>query len=163
MNQHVIVIMKSQLRAARVGSAAANARAGAIAGDQKPLMSELSQVHATHVKAYRLVNSFAATVSAGEESRLKANSAVAEVIPDVTIHGAAPDTAASLGTVAKTTTASALRTDGQHLADAQRDPRRLRHERPGPARPGGALADATSTRTTRTSRPRARWASPARA
>jgi hypothetical protein len=111
VNRHVIVIMKSQLPAARVGSAAANTRAGVIASDQKPLMSELSQVRATHVKAYRVVNSFAATVSAGEESRLKANSAVAEVIPDVTIHGAAPDTAASLGTVAKTTTASALRTD----------------------------------------------------
>ncbi len=111
VNRHVIVIMKSQLPAARVGSAAANTRAGRIASDQKPLMSELSQVRATHVKAYRLINSFAATVSAGEESRLKANSAVAEVIPDVTIHGAAPDTAASLGTVAKTTTASALRTD----------------------------------------------------
>ena len=111
VNRHVIVIMKSQLPAARVGSAAATVRAGVIANDQKPLMSELSQVHATHVKAYRLINSFAATVSVGEESRLNANSAVAEVIPDVTIHGAAPDTAASLGTVANTTTAAALRTD----------------------------------------------------
>ena len=90
VNRHVIVIMKSQLPAARVGSSAANTRAGMIRSYQKPLMSELSQVHATHVKAYRLVNSFAATVSAGEESRLKANPAVAEVIPDVTIQGAAP-------------------------------------------------------------------------
>jgi Subtilase family len=90
VNQHVIVIMKSQLPAARVGSAAANTRAGMIASYQKPLMNELSEVHATHVKAYRLVNSFAATVSAGEEARLKANSSVAEVIPDVTIQGAAP-------------------------------------------------------------------------
>ncbi len=93
VNQHVIVIMKSQLPAARVGSAAANTRAGLIASYQKPLMTELSQVHATHVKPYRLVNSFAATVSAGEEARLKANSSVAEVIPDVTIQGPAPASA----------------------------------------------------------------------
>ena len=107
VNQHVIVIMRSQLPAARVGSAAAVTRAGLIADDQKPLMGELSEVHATHVKAYRLVNSFAATVSAGEEARLKANSSVAEVIPDVTIQGAQPETAAATPTIktaAKTVT-----------------------------------------------------------
>jgi hypothetical protein len=109
-NRHVIVIMKSQLAAAHVGSAAAATRAGWIAKDQAPVMSELSQVHATHVKAYRLINSFAATVSSGEAARLKANPAVAEVIPDVTIHGAAPDTAASLGTMVKARTAAAVRT-----------------------------------------------------
>jgi len=107
VNQHVIVIMKGQLAAAAVGSKAATVRAGMIATAQKPLMGQLSQVHATHVKAYRLVNSFAATVSKGEESRLKANSAVAEVIPDVTIHGASPATAApaqTITTAAKTVT-----------------------------------------------------------
>lgn len=90
VNQHVIVIMKSQLAAAKVGSRAAATRAAAIATKQAPVMSELRQVHATHIKPYRLVNSLAATVSKGEEARLKANPAVAEVIPDVTIHGGQP-------------------------------------------------------------------------
>jgi Subtilase family len=102
VNQHVIVIMKSQPAAAPVGSHAATVRSGMIASAQKPLISELSEVHATHVKAYRLVNSFAATVSAGEEARLKANSSVAEVIPDVTIQGAAPEQASSAQTAAPT-------------------------------------------------------------
>ena len=94
VNQHVIVIMKSQFAAAHVGSTAAAARAAAVASAQAPVMGELRQVHATHIKPYRLVNSLAATVSAGEVSRLKANPAVAEVIPDVTIHGASrPDAA----------------------------------------------------------------------
>ena len=53
-------------------------------------MRELRAVRATHVKSYQLVDAFAATVSKGEVARLKANPAVAEVIPDVTIHGAAP-------------------------------------------------------------------------
>ncbi len=101
VNQHVIVIMKSQLASARVGSHAATMRSDAIAAKQAPLMTELRQVHATHVKSYRLVNSFAATVSKGEMARLTANSAVARVIPDVTIHGAQPDQATAMGTVTK--------------------------------------------------------------
>jgi len=95
VNRPVIVILKSQLAAAHVGSSAAALRSNLIAAYQAPLMSELRSVHATHVKAYRLVNSFAATVSAGEESWLKADSSVAEVIPDVTIKGATPETAAA--------------------------------------------------------------------
>ena len=71
-----------------MGSQAAVSRAAQIASLQAPLMSELSAVHATHVKPYRLIDSFAATVSPGEETRLSANPAVAEVIPDVTIQGA---------------------------------------------------------------------------
>jgi len=85
VNQHVIVIMKSQLPQAAEGSKAGTVRADAIASAQQPLMSELAQVHATHIKRYTLVNSLAATVSAGEEQRLKADSLVAEVVPDVTI------------------------------------------------------------------------------
>ncbi|HEY7013529.1 MAG TPA: hypothetical protein VH480_12270 [Streptosporangiaceae bacterium] len=110
VNRHVIVIMKSQLAAAHVGSAAATARAATIASDQAPMMTELHQVHASHIKSYRLINSFAATVSSGEETRLKANSAVAEVIPDVTIHGARPAAAAAKATVH--TTAAVTRAAG---------------------------------------------------
>jgi hypothetical protein len=91
VNRHVIVVMKSQPAAAPVGSHAAAARAGAVASSQKPLLAELSEVHATDVKPYQLVNSFAATVSAGEVARLRANPSVAEVIPDVTIQGPAPE------------------------------------------------------------------------
>jgi len=110
VSQHVIVIMKSQLAAAQVGSQAAVARSDVIAGSQAPLMSELSQVHATHVKAYRLVNSFAATVSAGEQARLKANPAVSEVIPDVTIRGGGPVRATPAAPTAPTARKSAKST-----------------------------------------------------
>jgi hypothetical protein len=98
VSQHVIVIMKAQPTAVRAGSRAATARAAKIADEQAPLLSELREVHATHVKPYRLVNSLAATVSKGEESWLKENSAVADVIPDVVIHGAQPEQAAAPAT-----------------------------------------------------------------
>ena len=64
-------------------------------------MTELGQVHATHVRQFTTVNSFAATVSAGEEARLKANPAVAQVIPDSTINvslGGPDSTAAAAAT-----------------------------------------------------------------
>lgn len=94
VNRHVIVILKTQFAAAHVGSKAAAARATMVASAQRPIMTELRQVHATHVKSYKLVNSLAATVSKGEIAYLKADPAVKEVMPDVTIHGAAPTTAA---------------------------------------------------------------------
>ncbi|HYB14772.1 MAG TPA: S8 family serine peptidase [Streptosporangiaceae bacterium] len=90
VDRHVIVIMKDQFGSAPVGSQAASDRSAQIASDQSPLMTELGQVHATHIQAYRLTNSFAATVSAAEESRLSANPSVAEVVPDVTIQGVQP-------------------------------------------------------------------------
>ena len=52
-------------------------RVGKIASAQKPLRSELREAHAIHVKAYRLVKSFAAMVSAGEKAQLKATASVA--------------------------------------------------------------------------------------
>jgi Subtilase family len=109
VNQHVIVIMKSQPAQATVGSQAAVLRAKKVTGAQTPLMAELGEVHATDVKAYQLVNSFAATVSAGEEARLKANPAVAKVIPDVTIEGPAPEQATAPAAPASPAADSALK------------------------------------------------------
>ena len=96
VNQQVIVVLKKQFGAARVGSDAAAFRSHAVVGAQAPLVTELREVHATRVKTYQLVDAFAATVSKGEEARLRANPAVAEVIPDVTIQGV-PAQAASTG------------------------------------------------------------------
>jgi len=108
VNQSVIVVMKSQPGQAPVGSRAASTRAAVISSAQTPMMTELTTVHATHVKNYSLVNAFAATVSAGEEDRLSANSSVAEVIPDVTIQGGQDETAAAAAGKAKTDQATSL-------------------------------------------------------
>jgi hypothetical protein len=85
-DQRVIVILKSQHAAAAMGGEAAAARAALIDAEQAPLMDELGQVQAKNVKRFRLVSSFAATVSKDEVARLKAHPLVAQVLPDVTIH-----------------------------------------------------------------------------
>ncbi len=85
VSHRVIVIMRSQPKAAHMGTTASARRAAAIGSAQGPMMTELRAVHATHIQSYRLVNSLSAMVSAGEEARLQANPAVAEVIPDVLI------------------------------------------------------------------------------
>jgi hypothetical protein len=106
-SQHVIVIMASQPAAAPVGTHASVMRAAAVTSAQAPVMRELRQVHASHVKSYTLVSALAATVSKAEMSRLKANPAVQEVIPDVTIHGAQPQQAAPSATAARKTAKTA--------------------------------------------------------
>ena len=93
VNRPVIVIMKNALTGADA------------ARDQAPVMSELGKVNARHVKAYRMVNAFAATVSDGEVERLKANPAVAKVVPDAVIHRVSR-TATTSSTAATTTNAT---------------------------------------------------------
>ena len=117
VNKSVIVVLKSQLAQKPVGSAAESQRGQATLADQKPLMTELGQVHASHIRQFKTVNSFAATVSAGEETWLKADPAVAEVIPnsiinvsldgpDSTAAAATPATPATKATNAKASPAS---------------------------------------------------------
>ena len=83
----VIVILKSQLTAAPAGSAASSHRMAESSADQSPLISAAAALGAKNVRQYQLVNSFAATVSPQALTGLEANPSVAEVIPNVTIHG----------------------------------------------------------------------------
>ena len=70
---------------------------------QAPLLHELAQVHATHVKATSLVSAVAATVSAAEASRLSTDPAVADVVPDRLIKGPAPQSSPKTGNAAPAT------------------------------------------------------------
>jgi hypothetical protein len=83
----VIVLLKSQLAAAPAGTAAASRRMAESSTDQASLISAATGLGAKNVRQYQLVNSFAATVSPQALTGLEANPNVAEVIPDVTIHG----------------------------------------------------------------------------
>jgi Subtilase family/Peptidase inhibitor I9 len=85
VDRPVIVVLKNQFGQATAGTPAASARSAAVSSSQSTLLRELSEVHATGIKRFTLVNSVAATVSAAEEQRLAANAAVAQVIPDATV------------------------------------------------------------------------------
>ena len=54
------------------------------------MVRQLKAVRAQHIKSFQLLNALAATVSKSERAQLAENAAVARVIPDVTIEGAAP-------------------------------------------------------------------------
>lgn len=102
----VIVVLKNQFGTAAAGTTAARARAGRVTANQSGLVSELTRVHATHLRQYTLLSSVSATVPAAEVRRLAADPAVAAVIPDATVTLRAPAVAApaAAASPARTTT-----------------------------------------------------------
>jgi hypothetical protein len=58
----------------------------------------LGQTKARNVHSYTTINAVAATVSAGEQTRLASNPAVAEVVPDQIIKLSNPFTSTAAGT-----------------------------------------------------------------
>ena len=77
-----IIVFKDQLSGLPAKGTSASARVSAANSAQAPVMAELSQVHATHVTGFHIVNAIAATISAAEASRLAANPAISAVVPD---------------------------------------------------------------------------------
>jgi hypothetical protein len=96
VNRPVIVIMKNRFS----GDDAAR--------DQSSTMSELAQVHAAHIKSFRMVNALAATVSDDEVARLKASPSVAQVVPDSVIRRATRSSAAAASAAASTNPSTSL-------------------------------------------------------
>ena len=68
-------MFKNQLTGLPASGSTASERVTAANADQKGVMSELGQVHATHVRGFHVVNAIAATISAGMASRLRADPA----------------------------------------------------------------------------------------
>jgi hypothetical protein len=91
-----IVIMKNQL----TGAEALN--------DQAAIRSELGQVRAEHIKQFKTVNSLAATVTEAEAAHLRANPAVAKVVPDIVIHHAQQRTTSSAANAATSLMANVI-------------------------------------------------------
>jgi hypothetical protein len=81
-----IIIFKNQLTNLPARGATLAARVSAAKAAQAPVMAELTEVHATNVQGFQLINAIAATISPAEVQRLQANPAIAAVEPDVLQH-----------------------------------------------------------------------------
>ncbi len=79
---HSIIIIRNQLSNLPARARTARARASAIMASQAGVRAELAQVHAPHVHSFQIINAIAATISAAEIKRLRANPSVLAVVPD---------------------------------------------------------------------------------
>ena len=94
VTKRVIVVFKNQATKDPASRSLVKARLRIESQVQRPVLSELHATKARSVHSYTSINALAAIVSPGEEARLKANPAVAEVVPDQIIHLASPFDAA---------------------------------------------------------------------
>jgi subtilisin family serine protease len=81
-SHHSIIIFKNQLSSLPAKGATAGLRIRAANMAQAGVLSELRQVHATHVHSFHIINAISATISSAEIKRLKGNPAVRTVVPD---------------------------------------------------------------------------------
>ena len=98
VSKRVIVVLKDQVSQYPASKALVKYRVAAVGQTQHSILGELADTKARNVHSYTTINAVSATVSAGEASRLAANPAVAEVVPDQIIQLASPFDAASAGT-----------------------------------------------------------------
>jgi hypothetical protein len=82
VNQRVIVLLRNQYSNQARASAA---RRVSIALEQAPITSELSQVHARRIHAYKFIDAISATMSKAEAMRLRSDPAVRAVVPDTVV------------------------------------------------------------------------------
>lgn len=90
VTDRVVVVFRDQLHSLPDSADNSRERFDAVDALQTGVLDELTRTHAREVRSIRLVNAIAATVSPGEASRLAADPAVAEVVPDEPIRLAGP-------------------------------------------------------------------------
>ena len=82
-NRHVIVVLKNQVSDLTGRSHHMLARRASLMAEvQRPVLHELSQVHAGNVMAFHIIDAIRATVSPAEEAHLRSDPAVEAVVAD---------------------------------------------------------------------------------
>ncbi len=81
----VIIVLRNQVSNLPATRRDESNRRGAVVRSQAPVTSSLAASGAKHVHSFTVLNALSATVSSAEESTLRANPAVAQVVPDLPI------------------------------------------------------------------------------
>jgi hypothetical protein len=111
-----IILFKDQFQNLPARGATQGLRDSAIKAVQAPVLAELTQLHATHVQGFQIINAISATISPAEVQRLKANPAVQDVVPDAVQQQSSQTSATAQATGSKATAASKV-TAGNKTAD----------------------------------------------
>src|SRR5215469_1986122 len=83
--ERMVVVFGDQLKNLPANRAHRRAREATAASMQAPLVAQLKQVGATHIKNLSLLNAVAATMPAAEAQALSRTPGVKEVVPDATV------------------------------------------------------------------------------
>jgi hypothetical protein len=107
-DQHVIIVLRDQLTALPASVASIGARRRSVESAQAPIVDALRAAGTSQVHSFTTVNALSATISLAAEQALRADPAVAEIVPDAVI--TAPTNPAA---VAGAAAADAAATGGQ--------------------------------------------------
>src|SRR5215469_12901766 len=83
--ERMVVVFGDQLKNLPANRAHRRAREATAASMQAPLVAQLKQVGATHIRTLSLLNAVAATIPAAEAQALRHTAGVKEVVPDATV------------------------------------------------------------------------------
>ena len=100
--QQVIVLLANQHRATPAARATISARRAAVQADQRPVRDRIGHLGGRTTRAFTTINAVAATVPSGGLAALRADPAVAAVVPDLPIPMAGAAAASSSAAPAAT-------------------------------------------------------------
>lgn len=118
--EHMVVVFDNQLTNLPANRAHRHAREATAASMQAPLVAQLKQVGATHVRTLSLLNAVAATMPAAEAQALSHTPGVKAVVPDGTIiigGGAKDSTKTVAASRVRKPAIPATAADGQQLCN----------------------------------------------
>jgi hypothetical protein len=118
--ERMVVVFDDQLTNLPANRAHRHAREATAASMQAPLVAQLKQVGATHVRTLSLLNAVAATMPAAEAQALSHTRGVKEVVPDATViigQGGKYNTKTVAASLVRKPTIPATAADGQQLCN----------------------------------------------